>query len=85
MRNAPRPGVPAWPVRSGLSSTPPLRGDSTWSIIVSEYLPMDYCEKRLNVSGLLGRYVAATRAKLREVSKGLGVRHVVNLAGCPAR
>jgi hypothetical protein len=46
---------------------------------------MDYCEKRLNGSGLLGRYFAATRAKLREISNRLGVRHVVNLAGCPAR
>ena len=41
--------------------------------------------QKLNGSGLLGRYFAATRAKLREISKRLGVRHVVNLAGCPAR
>jgi hypothetical protein len=41
--------------------------------------------QRLNRSGLLGRYFAATRSKLREISKRLGVRQVVNLAGCPAR
>jgi hypothetical protein len=32
---------------------------------------MDYFEKRLNGSGLLGRYLA-TRAKLREISKQHG-------------
>ena len=34
---------------------------------------------------LLGRFFATTRAKLREISESLGLRHVVNLAGCPAR
>jgi hypothetical protein len=41
--------------------------------------------QRLNGDRLLGRFFAATRAKLREIAKRLGVRHLVNLAGCPAR
>ena len=65
--------------------TPPLRGDSTWSIIVSEYLPMDYCEKRLNGGRLMGRFLQPARAKLREIGERLGVRHLVNLTGCPIR
>jgi hypothetical protein len=34
---------------------------------------------------LLGRFFATTRAKLREISESLGVRYVVNMAGCPTR
>jgi hypothetical protein len=34
---------------------------------------------------LLGRFFATTQAKLREISERLGLRHVVNLAGCSAR
>jgi hypothetical protein len=34
---------------------------------------------------LLGRFFAATRERLREVASGLGVHHLANLAGCPAR
>ncbi len=41
--------------------------------------------QKLNGSGLLGSYFAATRTKLREVSKRLVVHHVVNLSGGPAR
>jgi len=41
--------------------------------------------QKLNEGRLLGRFFAATRAKLREISERLGVRHLVNLAGCPAR
>jgi hypothetical protein len=41
--------------------------------------------QRLNGDRLLGRFFAATRAKLREIGERLGVRHLVNLAGCPAR
>ena len=41
--------------------------------------------EKLNGDRLLDRFFATTRAKLREVSERLGVRHVVNLAGCPAR
>jgi hypothetical protein len=39
----------------------------------------------LNGDRLLGRFYAATRAKLREIGERLGVRHLVNLTGCPAR
>jgi hypothetical protein len=38
--NALRPGAPAWPVRSGFSIAPPLRGVITFSVSVSEYLLM---------------------------------------------
>ena len=31
----------------------------------------------------LGRFFAASRAKLRDLARKLGVRHPVNLAGCP--
>ncbi len=33
---------------------------------------------------LLGRYFAGSRAKLQELARRLRVRHLVNLAGCPA-
>jgi hypothetical protein len=33
---------------------------------------------------LLGRFFAASRARLREVAHGLGLRGVPNLGGCPA-
>ena len=36
--NAPWPGVPARPVKSGFSSAPLLCGDTTCSVKVSEYL-----------------------------------------------
>ena len=41
--------------------------------------------ERLREGSLLGRFFATTHAKLREIAERLGVRHVVNLAGCPAR
>ena len=41
--------------------------------------------EKLKEDRLLGRFFATTRAKLREISERLGVRYVVNLAGCPAR
>ena len=41
--------------------------------------------EKLNGDRLLGRFFATTRAKLHEISERLGVRYVVNLAGCPAR
>ena len=34
---------------------------------------------------LLGRFFAASRARLREVAEHLGVRHLANLDGCTAR
>ena len=34
---------------------------------------------------LLGRFFAASRAKLREIGERLGVRRPVNLRGCPTR
>src|SRR5581483_7168963 len=40
---------------------------------------------KLSEGRLLGRYFAATRARLREVAGQLGVRHVDNFASCPAR
>jgi hypothetical protein len=41
--------------------------------------------EKLRRGSLLGRFFATTHAKLREIAERLGVRHVVNLAGCPAR
>jgi len=34
---------------------------------------------------LLGCYLTAKRERLREVVRGLGVHHLVNPGGCPAR
>ncbi len=34
---------------------------------------------------LLGRFFAASRARLNEVAERLGVRHLANLGGCTAR
>jgi hypothetical protein len=34
---------------------------------------------------LLGRFFAASRARLRETAARLGVHHLAKLAGCPAR
>jgi hypothetical protein len=41
--------------------------------------------EKLKAGRLLGRFFAASRERLREVARGLGVRHVANLGGCPAR
>jgi hypothetical protein len=41
--------------------------------------------ERLGGDRLLGRFFASTRAKLREIGERLGVRHLVNLSGCPLR
>ena len=41
--------------------------------------------EKLSKSRLLGRFFAASRERLREVARGLGVRHLANLGGCPAR
>ena len=41
--------------------------------------------EKLKTGRLLGRFFAATRARLREVATALGVHHVANLDGCPAR
>jgi hypothetical protein len=40
--------------------------------------------EKLHKSRWIGRFFAARRAKLREVASKLGVRHLINLAGCPA-
>jgi hypothetical protein len=39
--------------------------------------------EKLRGDRLLGRFFAASRAKLREIGERLGVRHLVNLTGCP--
>jgi hypothetical protein len=41
--------------------------------------------EKLSQGRLLGRYFAAKRERLREVARGLGVHHLANLGGCPAR
>jgi hypothetical protein len=41
--------------------------------------------KELCGDRLVGRFFAASRAKLREVGERLGVRRLVNLRGCPIR
>ena len=41
--------------------------------------------EKLKDGRLLGRFFAASRARLREVAAGLGVHHLANLGGCPAR
>jgi REP element-mobilizing transposase RayT len=41
--------------------------------------------EKLSRSRLLGRFFAATRERLGEVARGLGVHHLANLGGCPAR
>jgi hypothetical protein len=40
---------------------------------------------KLRGERLLGRIFAASRTKLREIAKHFGVRHLVNLTGCPLR
>jgi hypothetical protein len=39
---------------------------------------------KLRTGRLLGRFFAASRERLREVSASLGLRRVPNLGGCPA-
>jgi hypothetical protein len=39
--------------------------------------------EKLRGDGLLGRFFAVSRAKLREIRERLGVRRLVNLQGCP--
>jgi hypothetical protein len=41
--------------------------------------------EKLKAGRLLGRFFAASRDRLREVSERLKVHHLANLAGCPAR
>jgi REP element-mobilizing transposase RayT len=41
--------------------------------------------EKLTKGQLFGRFFAATRARLRETAAHLGVHHLANLAGCPAR
>ena len=41
--------------------------------------------EKLRGDRLLGRFFAASRAKLREIGERLGVRRLVNLRGCPIR
>jgi hypothetical protein len=41
--------------------------------------------QRLAAGRLLGRFFAASRARLREVAERLGVHHLTNLGGCAAR
>ncbi len=41
--------------------------------------------KTLAGGRLLGRFFAASRARLREVAEHCGVRHLANLDGCAAR
>jgi hypothetical protein len=41
--------------------------------------------EKLKASRLLGRFFAASRARLREVATALGVHHLANLGGCQAR
>jgi hypothetical protein len=40
--------------------------------------------EKLSQGKLMGRFFAASRARLREVATHLGVHHLANLAGCPA-
>jgi hypothetical protein len=40
---------------------------------------------KLRGERLLVRFFAASRDKLREIAQHLGVRHLVNLRGCPLR
>jgi hypothetical protein len=40
---------------------------------------------KLKGGRLLGRFFAASRERLREVAARLGVHHLANLGGCPAR
>ncbi|MGO9919490.1 MAG: hypothetical protein ACLQIB_32935 [Isosphaeraceae bacterium] len=40
--------------------------------------------EKLSKGRLFGRFFAASRARLREVSERLGLRRVPNLGGCPA-
>ena len=41
--------------------------------------------EKLSRGRLLGRFFAASRARLRDVAARLGVHHLANLGGCPAR
>jgi hypothetical protein len=41
--------------------------------------------EKLRGGSLLGRFFATSRAKLREIAERIGVRHLVNLRGCPVR
>jgi hypothetical protein len=41
--------------------------------------------EKLRGDRLVGRFFAASRAKLREIADRIGVRHLVNLTGCLIR
>ena len=42
------------------------------------------CLERLKAGRMLGRFFAATRARLRQAATALGVHHLANLDACPA-
>ena len=41
--------------------------------------------EKLRGDRLFGRFFAASAVKLQEIAERLGVRHLVNLTGCPMR
>jgi hypothetical protein len=41
--------------------------------------------EKLGGDRLLCRFFASTRARLRDIAERIGVRHLVNLRGCPVR
>ena len=41
--------------------------------------------EKLSRGRLLGRFFAASRDRLRQLAARLGVHHLANLGGCPAR
>ena len=65
-------------------------GDAQWIATARQRLGFtaESCRDTMgNLRGerLLGRIFAASRIKLRAIAKQLGVRHLVNLTGCPLR
>src|ERR1700733_8145544 len=92
--NAPRPGAPAWPLRSAFSITPPFLWFMTCSVSVSEYLPIVEAQVPQSLDpGLAGtnpRFGASASADCYDVPKsrtwhlGNGLDGAVAVAKHPA-
>jgi hypothetical protein len=57
------------------------RSSSGWVLAPSSQHGME----RLRGDRLFSRFFAASAVKLQEIAERLGVRHLVNLTGCPMR
>ena len=74
------------PVAAGIAQIPEASAQTSIKQRVEHVQVQGRTEelRKLAASRLLGRFLAASRARLREVAGRLGVHHLANLGGCAA-